>query len=97
MLGPKPRPEHRRLGLLTDSAIAVGCHLALEIHIDSEPAPIVALGRVVRAAEEKEESAHSGVEFLWLSVEDRANLERLAAYFRTKYGTAGDLRSGESV
>ena len=87
------------LGLMTSTAIAVGCHLALEIHIDTEPAPIVALGRVVRTVEEQEEEegVTSGVEFLWLSLEDRANLERLAAYFRGKYGTVGDLSAGDAV
>jgi len=85
------------LGLMTSTAMVVGCHLALEIHIDTEPAPIVALGRVVRTAEQEEEGVTSGVEFLWLSVEDRANLERLAAYFRDKYGTSGDLAAGDAV
>ncbi|MHC4955967.1 MAG: PilZ domain-containing protein [Planctomycetota bacterium] len=80
------------LGLVTQRPMLVGCHLAMEIHVDSEPAPIVALGRVVRVSEERtEESSAAGVEFLWLSVEDRANLERLAEYFRKKYGTIGDL------
>jgi c-di-GMP-binding flagellar brake protein YcgR len=85
------------LGLATPQALRMGSHLALEIHIDSEPAPIVALGRVVRASDDEQGEAHSGVEFLWLSVEDRANLERLATYFRIKYGTSGDLASGDLV
>ena len=80
------------LRLVTTRPMSVGCHLALEIHVESEPAPIVALGRVVRASEHPDDDASaSGVEFLWLSFEDRANLERLAEYFRQKYGTSGDL------
>jgi len=88
------------LGLATPQALKMGSHLALEIHIDSEPAPIVALGRVVRASDDDqngENEAHSGVEFLWLSVEDRANLARLSTYFQDKYGTSGDLASGDPV
>ena len=56
------------------------------------PAPIVALGRVVRVTSDAEAgSCNAGVEFIWLSVEDRRNLERLGGYFRKKYGTSGDL------
>ena len=80
------------IGLLASRELAVGCHLAIEIHIDSEPAPIVALGRVVRVTSDAEAgSCNAGVEFIWLSVEDRRNLERLGGYFRKKYGTSGDL------
>jgi len=83
------------LCLLTDEPVAVGAHLALEVHIETEPAPVLALARVVRSAQESQESAAAGVEFLWMSAEDRGNLERLAEYFRKKYGTTGDLRSDD--
>ena len=80
------------LCLVADGPVLVGAHLALEIHIQTEPAPILALARVVRCAEDGPDSCAAGVEFLWMSSEDRGNLERLAEYFRTKYGTSGDLR-----
>ena len=80
------------VGLVAARDLEIGCHLAIEIHIDSEPAPIVALGRVVRVAPDAEAGGcDAGVEFIWLSVEDRRNLERLGGYFRKKYGTSGDL------
>ena len=80
------------VGLVASRDLETGCHLAIEIHIDSEPAPIVALGRVVRVAPDAEAGVcNAGVEFVWLSVEDRRNLERLGGYFRKKYGTSGDL------
>ena len=81
------------LGLLTDHPVPVGCHLALEIHIETEPAPVLALARVVRCAHEGDDGAIAGVEFLWMSSEDRTNLERLAEYFRAKHGTTGDLEN----
>ena len=92
------------MGLVGVRSLAVGSHLALEIHVESEPAPIMALGRVVRVrtsdpqrdeANLPDEAAQcdAGLEFIWLSVEDRDNLERLADYFRQKYGTAGELEA----
>lgn len=83
------------LGLITKSAVELGAHLALEIHIDSEPAPVLALCRVVRCSPDEDGNVDdylAGVEFLWMSEEDRGNLERLAGYFRRKHGTDGDLR-----
>ena len=82
------------LGLVTKAKVDLGAHLALEIHIDSEPAPVLALCRVVRCSPDLDGEAGdclSGVEFLWMSEEDRANLERLAGYFRRKHGTDGAL------
>ena len=52
-----------------------------------EPAPILALGRVLRC-EETESGCASGIQFLWVSAEDRASLTRLAEYFRVRYGDA---------
>jgi len=74
------------VGLSAEEGLVMGSHLALEIHIENETAPVLALGRVVRC-----EADGVGVQFLWISEEDRANLERLAVYFREKYGDDGDL------
>ena len=38
--------------LIAKAEVAVGSHLALEIHIDDEPAPLLTLGRVLRCKEE---------------------------------------------
>ena len=73
------------LGLVTDNTVSLGCHLALEIHIKDESAPILALGRVLRC-EEEEGGYVSGLQFLWVSEEDRTNLRRLADYFRNRHG-----------
>jgi hypothetical protein len=73
------------LCLLTEGEIAVGTHLAIEVHIEDELAPVLALGRVLRC-EEDEFGRASGIQFLWVSEEDRSNLYRLADYFRKTYG-----------
>ena len=72
-------------GMCLLAKVKVGSHLALEIHIDDEPAPVLALGRVLRC-EEDGEGHSAGIQFLWISEEDRANLYRLADHFRAKYG-----------
>ncbi len=71
--------------LIAKAEVAVGSHLALEINIDDEPAPLLALGRVLRCKDDGEGHA-AGIQFLWIGEEDRANLYRLAAHFRAKYG-----------
>jgi len=73
------------LCLMTDGEVEVGSHLALEIHIEDEPAPVLALGRVLRCDQDDEDHT-AGIQFLWVSEEDRANLYRLADYFRSRYG-----------
>ncbi len=84
------------LGLFVVDDLPVGCHLALEIHIVNETAPVLALGRVVRCEKDtdpdadKEYGIAAGVQFLWIGEEDRRNLRRLASYFREKYGETGD-------
>lgn len=78
--------------LLSKDRVPEGSHLAFEIHIQDETAPVLALGRVVWSSPEGEGYA-SGVEFLWVSQEDRANLGRLATYFRKKYGETGSRSS----
>ena len=77
--------------LLAEEAVPMGSHLAVEVHVESETAPILALGRVVRCGEPEDGRVVAGVQFLWIGEEDRANLQRLAAYFRAKYGETGDL------
>ena len=84
------------LCLMTERPVPVGAHLALEVHIETEPAPVLALARVVRSAQDEESGSTAGVEFLWMSAEDRGNLERLAEYFRKKHGTTGDLRKPDA-
>lgn len=74
--------------LLSNDPIPEGSHLAFEIHVQDETAPVLALGRIVWSSSEADGCA-SGVEFLWVSQEDRANLGRLAKYFREKYGESG--------
>jgi len=76
---------------LVGGSVLLGSHLALEIHIEDETAPVLALGRVSRLAEQPDGDCQAGVEFLWVSEEDRVNLARLASYFQTRYGTTGDL------
>ena len=82
------------LRLLSPAPVAAGSHLAFEIHILNETAPLLALGRVVRNSEPEGEAHEAGIQFLWVSHEDRANLRRLAAYFRAKYGETGAGPSG---
>ncbi|MEM8885081.1 MAG: PilZ domain-containing protein [Planctomycetota bacterium] len=80
------------LGLLADDVVPEGSHLAVEIHMESEPAPVLALARVLRCDALADDAGHvAGCQFLWMSADDRSQLERLAAYFRKKYGTSGDL------
>ena len=71
--------------------ISLGAHLALEVHITRETAPILALGRVVRVVEDEDQDNVVGIEFLWIGEEDRANLDRLARFFEQKYGETGEL------
>jgi c-di-GMP-binding flagellar brake protein YcgR len=79
------------LCLTTAEPVSLGAHLAIEVHIAKETAPILALGRVVRVVEESADEPTIGVEFLWISEEDRANLQRLARFFERKYGETGEL------
>ncbi len=79
------------LCLATPEEISLGAHLALEVHIAKENAPILALGRVVRVLEDSDEEATVGIEFLWIGEEDRVNLDRLARFFERKYGETGEL------
>ena len=91
--------SHGGLCLIAEKPVPVGCHLAIEIHFRGETVPVLALGRVVRGAggtEADQDAADpddcvAGVQFLWISEEDRANLRRLAEYFREKYGETGDV------
>jgi c-di-GMP-binding flagellar brake protein YcgR len=71
--------------------IELGAHLALEVHIARETAPILALGRVVRVVEDPDEESTVGIEFLWIGEEDRRNLDRLAKFFEQKYGETGEF------
>ena len=79
------------LCLATPEPVSLGVHLALEVHIAKETAPILALGRVVRVVEDPAEESVIGIEFLWIGEEDRANLKRLATFFEEKYGETGEL------
>ena len=80
--------------LVARNHVPRGCHLALEIHIEHETAPILALGRVIRSRD-SESGCSAGLEFLWVSQEDRRNLARLADYFRKKYGQTGTRETDE--
>jgi hypothetical protein len=80
--------------LLSNDPIPEGSHLAFEIHVQDETAPVLALGRIVWSNSEADGYA-SGVEFLWVSQEDRANLGRLAKYFREKYGETGSRKPSD--
>ena len=80
------------LCLLAEDPVALGAHLALELHIERETAPILALGRVVRIVDEDlDDPSVVGVEFLWIGEEDRTNLCRLAKYFQERYGETGEM------
>jgi len=76
--------------LIAEQRVPIGCHLALEINIENETAPLLALGRVVRC-DADDHGCAAGIEFLWISEEDRSNLRRLAEFFRKKYGDSGEL------
>ena len=78
------------LYMTTARPAVVGCHLAVEIHIPDETAPLLALGRVVRSTVDGEGTCGAGIQFLWISAEDRVNLRRLSEYFKTKYGETGE-------
>jgi hypothetical protein len=84
------------LHLLSKEPVPEGSHLAFEIHIQDETAPVLALGRVVWSNPDGEGHA-AGVEFLWVSQEDRSNLGRLATYFRKKYGETGQHPSSDDA
>lgn len=79
------------LCLATSEPVALGAHLALEVHVARETAPILALGRVVRVVEDPAAESVVGIEFLWIGAEDRLNLRRLARFFEDKYGETGEL------
>jgi len=86
------------LCLLTAQPIASDRHLALEIHMEDATAPILVLGRVLRSefvTVDDSEVAASGLEFLWVSAEDRSTLQDLADAFRQRYGDSGDLSAGD--
>ncbi len=78
------------LCLVSEQPLSVGSYLALEIQIPGETAPVLALSQVVRSVRE-ERTCASGLEFLWVSEEDRANLRRLAAHFARAYGDTQGL------
>jgi hypothetical protein len=79
------------LCLSTAEPVALGAHLALEVHIARETSPILALGRVVRVVDVPDDEGTVGIEFLWIGEEDRANLCRLAKFFEQKYGETGEI------
>ena len=87
------------LCLIAEQPVPVGCHLAIEIHFRDETVPVLALGRVVRGAggtvadrdAADPDECVAGVQFLWISEEDRANLRRLSNYFREKYAATGTI------
>jgi hypothetical protein len=68
------------LCLVSDGAIDVGAHLALEIHTDAQP-PVLALARVLRCRSETG-GFSVGLRFLWVGEEDQKNLAALAEFFR---------------
>ena len=80
------------LRLQTDTEIPAGCHLAVEIHIETETAPVLALAEILRC-EPSGDGWMAGGRFLWVSDEDRSNLRRLADYFKQRYGDPGKLPS----
>ena len=84
------------LCLVTDGPVAVDSHLALELHIKDETAPVVILGRVLRCT--REDGCYAaGLEFLWVSAEDCSTLKRLADFFKETYGETGDLQAKDGA
>lgn len=75
--------------LICEETVKPGTHLALEIHIENETAPLLALGKTLRSRADPEGGFAAGLQFLWVSEEDRRTLQRLAAYFKRRYGTTG--------
>ena len=69
--------------LLSESNTEVGCHLALEIHLERSRPPMLALARVLRCESESGEF-HSGLEFLWLGEEAHESLAEFAEYCRDR-------------
>jgi len=77
--------------LVTPEPVVVGAHLVLEIHVESETAPILVLARTLRSRSEDEDEGYAtGLEFLWLGEEDRRNLRRLSDHFRRQHGETGE-------
>ena len=86
------------LCLLTAMPIELNRHLALEIHMEDATAPVLVLGRVLRSelvTVDESEVAASGLEFLWVSAEDRSALQHLADCFRERYGESGGTDTGD--
>ncbi len=69
--------------LLSETNTEVGCHLALEIHLERERPPVLALARVLRC-ESAGKEFHSGLEFLWLGEEAHESLAEFAEYCRER-------------
>jgi hypothetical protein len=69
--------------LLSDSDTEVGCHLALEIHLERAAPPMLALARVLRC-ESAEGEFHSGLEFLWVGEEAHDSLVEFTEYCRDR-------------
>ena len=69
--------------LWSDVGTEINGHLALEIHLERDRPPVLALARVLRC-DAQGAGYRSGLEFLWLGEEDQESLQEFAAYCRER-------------
>ena len=74
------------LCFLAPEALAPETHVALELALEGETDPVVALGRVVWCDGEGE-SYRVGVCFSWVREEDRRSLDVIAAFVSARLGS----------
>ena len=74
------------LCFLAPEALAPETHIALELALEGETDPVVALGRVVWCDGEGE-SYRIGVCFSWVREQDRRSLDVIAAFVKARLGS----------
>lgn len=77
------------LCLLTHDALRRDDHLAMELNLQGQPAPVMAVGRVVWCDRDEEAGGYRvGVCFTWLREEDRKALALIGEYVQSRLGSA---------
>jgi hypothetical protein len=71
------------LCLLSPEPVIPDTHLALEVGLEGEPSPVVAVGRVVWCDQDAE-SYRIGICFTWLREEDRKALDVIADFVESR-------------
>jgi len=73
------------LCLVTQEALRRDDHLAMELSLEGQPGPVMAVGRVVWCdRDEQERSFRVGVCFTWLREEDRKALAVIGEYVQSR-------------